>query len=144
MARQPRGRLCGPIEAALPYPLFVKPANLGSSVGISKVHDRHALGPAIDHAAEFDRKVVVEVAVHDAREIEVAVLGNDDARASVPGEIVPSREFYDYEAKYVDGHSRTEIPAPLDDAVRDRNRAPGTSRRSARSTDRVSRASISC
>ena len=102
------------IEARLTYPLFVKPANLGSSVGISKVHARAELGPAIDRAAEFDRKVIVEVAVPDAREIEIAVLGNDEPRASVPGEIMPSREFYDYEAKYVDGHSRTEIPAALD------------------------------
>jgi D-alanine-D-alanine ligase len=102
------------IEQALTYPVFVKPANLGSSVGISKVHDHGGLGPAIDHAMSFDRKVIVETAVPDAREIEVAVLGNDSARASLPGEIVPSREFYDYEDKYVGTGSRTEIPAPLD------------------------------
>jgi D-alanine-D-alanine ligase len=107
------------LESQLAYPLFVKPANMGSSVGISKVHDRSALGAAIDLASEFDRKVIVEVAVPAAREIEVAILGNDDARASTPGEIVPSREFYDYEAKYVDGHSRTVIPAPVDAAMRD-------------------------
>jgi D-alanine-D-alanine ligase len=105
------------IEAALTYPLFVKPANLGSSVGITKVHARAELGPAITRALEFDRKVVVECAVPEAREIECAVLGNDEPRASVPGEIVPSREFYDFEAKYVDGHSRTDIPAALDAAV---------------------------
>lgn len=110
------------IETTLAYPLFVKPANLGSSVGISKVHGRQELAPAIDHAMDFDHKVVVEVAVPDAREIEVAVLGNEQASASVPGEIVPSREFYDYEAKYVDGDSRTLIPAPLDDELRERVR----------------------
>jgi D-alanine-D-alanine ligase len=108
------------IERALPYPLFVKPANLGSSVGISKAHSRAELGPAIERAVEFDRRVVVEAAVPNAREIECAVIGNEDARASTPGEIVSSREFYDYEAKYLDNHSRTEIPAPLDaDAVRE-------------------------
>ena len=102
------------IETALPYPLFVKPANLGSSVGISRVRDRSALGPALDAAASFDRKVVVEVAVLEAREIECAVLGNAEPRASVPGEIVSSREFYDYEAKYLDRASHDEIPAALD------------------------------
>ncbi len=105
------------IEASLPYPLFVKPANLGSSVGVSKVHDRAELGPAIDAAVQFDRKVIVEVAVPEAREIECAVLGNDQATASVPGEIVSSREFYDYEAKYLDTGSRTEIPAAIDAAL---------------------------
>jgi D-alanine-D-alanine ligase len=107
------------VEAAFPYPLFVKPANLGSSVGVSKVRHRDELGPAIDHAAEFDRKVIVEVAVPEAREIECAVLGNADARASIPGEIVSSREFYDYEAKYLDAGSRTEIPAAVGDVMRD-------------------------
>jgi D-alanine-D-alanine ligase len=102
------------VEAALPYPLFVKPANLGSSVGISKVREATELGPALDCAASFDRKIVVEAAVPDAREIECAVLGNADPRASVPGEIVSSREFYDYEAKYIDHGSRDEIPAALD------------------------------
>ncbi|MEO8070519.1 MAG: D-alanine--D-alanine ligase family protein [Acidobacteriota bacterium] len=101
------------IETALGYPLFVKPANLGSSVGISKVHDRDELGPAIDLAAQFDRKVVVEAAVPEAREIECAVLGNHQPESSVPGEISSSREFYDYQAKYLDGHSRHEIPAPV-------------------------------
>ena len=107
------------VEQALEYPLFVKPANLGSSIGISKVHQPDGLGPAIDHALEFDRKVVVEAAVADAREIECAVLGNDTVEASIPGEIVSSREFYDYEAKYIDGQSRLEIPAALDAAVAD-------------------------
>lgn len=97
----------------LGLPLFVKPANLGSSVGISKVKDASALGPAMDLAAEFDRKIVVEAAVPEAREIECAVLGNDEPQASVPGEIIPSREFYDYEAKYLDEGSKLLIPAPL-------------------------------
>jgi D-alanine-D-alanine ligase len=98
----------------LGLPLFVKPANLGSSVGISKVKDGTTLGSAIEHALEFDRKVVIESAVADAREIECAVLGNDDPQASVPGEVIPSREFYDYEAKYLDDGSRTVVPAELD------------------------------
>jgi D-alanine-D-alanine ligase len=96
----------------LPYPVFVKPANLGSSVGISKAHDASELPAALAMAAEFDRKIVVEKGVN-AREIEVSVLGNDDVEASVPGEIIPSREFYDYAAKYVDEDSRLLIPAPL-------------------------------
>jgi D-alanine-D-alanine ligase len=100
--------------AALGLPLFVKPANLGSSVGISKVKEASALAAAMDLAAEFDRKLVVEAAIPDAREIECAVLGNDTPEASTPGEIVPSREFYDYEAKYLDEGSRSIIPADLD------------------------------
>ena len=103
------------IDQALAYPLFVKPANMGSSVGISKVHEPAELGAALDQAFEFDRKVIVETAVADAREIECGVLGNEAPEASVPGEIVPSREFYDYQAKYIDGHSRLEIPALLDE-----------------------------
>jgi D-alanine-D-alanine ligase len=98
---------------ALDLPLFVKPANLGSSVGISKVKDESALVGAIEHALEFDRKVIVEAAVADAREIECAVLGNHAPQASLPGEVIPAREFYDYEAKYLDASSRTEIPAEL-------------------------------
>lgn len=105
------------IEAALPYPLFVKPANMGSSVGVSKAHDRSTLVTAIARAFQFDRKVVVEVAVPDAREVEVAVLGNQQPLASVPGEIVLASEFYDYESKYVNAGSRTEIPALLDAAM---------------------------
>jgi D-alanine-D-alanine ligase len=98
----------------LGLPLFVKPANLGSSVAVSKVKTREALEPALSLAFSYDRKVVVERG-HDVREIEVSVLGNDDARASLPGEIVPDREFYDYSSKYSAG-SRTElhIPAPID------------------------------
>ena len=105
------------IEKALKYPVFVKPANLGSSVGITKAHDRKELGPSIDHAAEFDRKIVIEEAVGGkkgrAREIECSVLGNDKPEASVPGEIVPSDEFYTYEAKYVSEGSQLVIPAKL-------------------------------
>ena len=98
---------------ALGLPLFVKPANLGSSVGISKVKTADALVPAIELALSFDRKVIVEAGVADAREIECAVLGNDEPAASIAGEIIPSREFYDYEAKYLDEGSQTVIPADL-------------------------------
>lgn len=98
---------------ALGLPVFVKPANLGSSVGISKVKTAADLVPAIELALGFDRKVVVEAAVPRAREIECAVLGNDDPKTSIPGEILPSREFYDYEAKYLDEGSKTVIPAQL-------------------------------
>jgi D-alanine-D-alanine ligase len=97
----------------LGMPLFVKPANLGSSVGITKVKSNGELARAVDTAFEFDRKVVVEAAIARAREIECAVLGNDDPETSVPGEIIPSREFYDYEAKYLDDGSKTVIPADL-------------------------------
>ncbi len=105
------------VEAALRYPVFVKPANLGSSVGISKAHDRKELGPALTEAARFDRKLVVEQGVGGkkakAREFEVAVLGNDDPQASVVGEIIPGKEFYDYEAKYLSEGSVPVIPAKL-------------------------------
>jgi D-alanine-D-alanine ligase len=101
----------------LGLPVFVKPANLGSSVGISKVKTPAELIPAIELALEFDRKVVVEAAVPNAREIECAVLGNEDPQTSVPGEILPSREFYDYEAKYLDADSQTVIPADLPAAM---------------------------
>jgi len=107
----------GQLEAALGYPMFVKPANLGSSVGISKAKDRPGLVDAIELAGTFDRKIVVEAAVPDAREIECAVLGNDEPQASVPGEVIPSREFYDYEAKYLDDGSRIIIPADLPSPV---------------------------
>jgi D-alanine-D-alanine ligase len=100
----------------LGFPVFVKPANLGSSVGISKARHAVELRAAIALAAEFDRKVIVEAAVPSAREIECSVLGNDEPEASVPGEIVPSREFYDYEAKYLDEGSVPLIPAPLSEA----------------------------
>ena len=114
-----REKLLDELEAALPYPLFVKPANLGSSVGISKVRDRAELAHAIDFACRYDRKVLVEEGVHDARELEVSVLGNDDPRASVVGEVVPANEFYDYEAKYLDEGSRLLIPADIPPALAD-------------------------
>jgi D-alanine-D-alanine ligase len=103
------------VEGALSLglPLFVKPANLGSSVGISKVKSAADLPAAIEQALEFDRKVVIEWGVPEAREIECAVLGNDDPQASIPGEVIPGREFYDYEAKYLDDGSQTVIPAEL-------------------------------
>ena len=103
------------VERDLKYPVFVKPANLGSSVGISKARSREEFDAAMTLALEFDRKVVIEAAVPHTREIECAVLGNDDPQASVPGEVIPSREFYDYEAKYLDEGSQTLIPAPLTD-----------------------------
>lgn len=101
------------IAGELGYPVFVKPANLGSSVGISKAKSAGELEMAMELALQFDRKVVIEAAIPKAREIECAVLGNDDPEASIPGEIVPSREFYDYEAKYLDEGSKALIPAPL-------------------------------
>ncbi len=99
-------------EAQLRYPVFVKPANLGSSVGISKATDRDSLRHALDKAARYDRRLVVEQGI-DAREIEVSVLGNEEPVASLPGEIAPQREFYDYAAKYITGDSELLIPAPL-------------------------------
>lgn len=105
------------IESRLKYPVFVKPANLGSSVGISKAHHGKELAPAMDEAARFDRKIVIEEGVggkkRKARELECAVLGNDEPRASTVGEIVPAAEFYDYSAKYIDEGSRPLIPAPI-------------------------------
>ena len=129
--KQPR-KAIQQVEAALKYPVFVKPANLGSSVGISKAHDRKELGPALTLAAKYDRKLVVEQGVGGkirrggqalrggqaakARELEVGVLGNDDPKASVVGEIVPGKEFYDYEAKYLSEGSVAVIPAKLSKA----------------------------
>jgi D-alanine-D-alanine ligase len=105
------------VEGKLKYPVFVKPANLGSSVGISKAHDAKELGPAIAEAAKFDRKIVIEEGVggkkNKAREIECAVLGNDDPKASLAGEIIPCKEFYDYEAKYLVEGSEGVIPAKI-------------------------------
>ena len=110
--KQDRERFIRSVEGAFGYPCFVKPANGGSSVGISKAKDRRGLAEAIALAARYDRKVVVERAV-DGREIECSVLGNDRPEASVPGEIVPANEFYDYRAKYIDTNSRLLIPAPV-------------------------------
>jgi len=114
-----REKILDELESALPYPLFVKPANLGSSVGISKVRDRAELSRAIGLACRYDRKVLVEEGVHEARELEVSVLGNDAPRASVVGEVVPANEFYDYEAKYLDKGSRLLIPADIPPALAD-------------------------
>src|SRR3979411_2574576 len=115
-AREPK-KVQKLIESKLKYPVFVKPANLGSSVGISKAHDRKELGPAIEEAAKYDRKIVSEQGVgdkkHKARELECAVLGNDEPGASIVGEIVPAAEFYDYNAKYIDEGSQPVIPAKI-------------------------------
>ena len=110
-------RVVSQIEKHLRYPVFTKPANTGSSVGISKAHHRKELMEFLSVAAGFDRKVIVEQGVKNAREIECAVLGNEEPVASVPGEIIPSNEFYDYEAKYVDGKSQAVIPARLPSRV---------------------------
>jgi len=113
------------VEARLSYPVFTKPANMGSSVGISKCHDRAGLAAGLADAARYDRKLIVEAAVPAAREIEVSVLGNDEPIASVPGEVIPSREFYSYESKYFDeGESASKllIPAPISPEMTERVR----------------------
>jgi D-alanine-D-alanine ligase len=114
--------VCDRAEASLSYPMFVKPPNMGSSVGISKARARSELAAALVHAAAYDRTVLVEQAVSAPREIEVAVLGAREAIASAPGEIIPSNEFYDYAAKYVDGASATIVPAELDASLAERLR----------------------
>ena len=111
------------VEELGAYPFFTKPANLGSSVGITKCHNRSDLQEGLMEAALFDRRVLIERGVGDAREIEVSVLGNDEPVASVCGEVIPSREFYSYESKYIDGTSGLEIPAQLPPAVADQVRA---------------------
>ncbi|MGE5485613.1 MAG: D-alanine--D-alanine ligase family protein [Ignavibacteriales bacterium] len=116
MRRDVESRLDGVVEALaarLRLPIFVKPANLGSSVGVTKVKNLDDLGPALQKACLYDRKVIAEEAVEDAREIECAVLGNDDPVASPPGEIIPSREFYDYVAKYLDPATQLIVPAEV-------------------------------
>lgn len=115
-------KLCDDIEAKLGYPCFVKPANLGSSVGIAKVRSRQELEEALDNAASYDRRIVVEAGVN-AREVECAVLGNDNLKASVVGEITFDSDFYDYETKYTEGAAQLHIPANLTQAVSDRIRA---------------------
>jgi D-alanine-D-alanine ligase len=114
--RQDREQTIAFVEGQFPYPVFVKPANLGSSVGISKAHDRLELVAALEEAARYDRKLLVERAVN-VREIECSVLGNDDPVASVVGEVVPCHEFYDYSAKYIDQGSELHIPADLPEAT---------------------------
>jgi D-alanine-D-alanine ligase len=109
------------MRARFKGPVFVKPANLGSSVGITRVADLRRLRAAVDHAMSFDRKVLVERAVR-GRELECSVLGNEDPRASLPGEIFPANEFYDYADKYLDGKTRFGVPADLPGPVADRVR----------------------
>ena len=104
------------LEATLHYPMFVKPANLGSSVGISKVSNRAELATGMAEAAGYDRRIVVEQGIN-AREIEVAILGNDDPKPSVPGEVLPANDFYDYADKYLEGQTQFAIPAELDAAT---------------------------
>ena len=99
------------------YPLFTKPANLGSSVGVTKCSNRSDLQEGLMEAAQFDRRILIQKGVRNAREIEVSVLGNDEPVASVCGEVLPSREFYSYESKYIDGTSGLLIPAPLPDEI---------------------------
>ncbi len=111
--KRKRKQILQEIERKLRSPYFVKPANLGSSVGISKAHTRKELEDAIVLASKYDRKILVEQSIEHAREIEVSVLGNDEPAASLPGEIIPSNEFYDYDAKYIDGKSTAIIPAKL-------------------------------
>jgi D-alanine-D-alanine ligase len=116
LRREIEGDLEGVIrkaEAMCGYPIFTKPANLGSSVGITKCNNRSDLQEGLFEAAAYDRRVLLQRGINNAREIEVSVLGNDDPQASVPGEVLPSREFYSYESKYVDGTSGLLIPAPL-------------------------------
>jgi len=96
------------------YPMFSKPANLGSSVGVCKIHSEEEFEAAVRHTAEFDRKILIEKGIN-GRELECAVLGNDDPRASVVGEVLSANEFYDYDAKYVSPASRLEIPARIDE-----------------------------
>lgn len=110
--RKDPDRIIDLIEKEFPYPCFVKPVNAGSSVGVSKARDREQLIKAINEAARFDRKMLIETFVK-GRELEVSVLGNDEPIASIPGEIVPCNEFYDYQAKYIDDRSELKIPAPL-------------------------------
>src|SRR4029077_8077594 len=107
-----RERILRVVAKQFRFPLFVNPATLGSSVGMTKVHKKQELPAALDLAAEFAQKILVERNMR-GREIEVSVLGNDDPRASVPGEIIPHREFYDYTAKYLEEGTRLEIPAKL-------------------------------
>src|SRR6266516_5055797 len=108
--------ILGTIEQRLGYPCFVKPVNLGSSVGINKAHNRNELEHAIQVAAEYDRKIIIERGIN-CRELECAVLGNDEPLASVVGEVIASSEFYDYNAKYIDNKSRTIIPADISQPI---------------------------
>ncbi|MBN1481541.1 D-alanine--D-alanine ligase [candidate division KSB1 bacterium] len=119
LARKSREEVLQAIRERLGFPVFVKPPNLGSSVGISKARDEVELREGIETALQFDRKVLIEKAVPHAREIEVAVLGNEHPKAAIPGEVIPSNEFYDYDAKYVDNASALKIPAELESELLD-------------------------
>jgi D-alanine-D-alanine ligase len=120
--RQFPEKIAEDVERELGYPCFVKPANMGSSVGVSKAHDASELPDAMEEAARHDRKILIEQQAI-ARELEVSVLGNDEPIASIVGEVKPGHEFYDYEAKYVDDSSEIEIPADIPDAAADEVRA---------------------
>ena len=120
--RDPEG-VMDRIEREIGFPCFVKPANLGSSVGVSRVKRREELPAALAEAARYGRKMLAERAIPAAREIEVSVLGNEDPIASVPGEVIPAGEFYDYAAKYLDDRTQLVIPAPLDEALAERIRS---------------------
>lgn len=111
-----KNKLVKNIEKELGYPCFIKPANLGSSVGISKAHNRKELIEAVTLAAKYDRRILVEEGIN-CREVECAVLGNDDPKVSIAAEIIPGKEFYDYEAKYTEGLSQTNIPAKLPKSI---------------------------
>ncbi len=111
--RREPGRVASKVARDLRFPVFVKPANTGSSVGITKAHNKREILQGLALAAEYDRKVIIEQGANNVREIECSVLGNSSPEASLPGEVIPSNEFYDYDAKYVDGKSRAEIPAKL-------------------------------
>ena len=105
------------VQKNFEYPLFVKPTNLGSSVGITKVHEKEELEKAIDLASSYDRKILIEQGLEEAREIECSVLGNDEPRVSVVGEVKPAGEFYDYDSKYIDEGTQLIVPADLPDKV---------------------------
>ena len=110
-------KILSSIENGFEYPLFVKPTNLGSSVGITKVHEKEELEGAIDLASSYDRKILIEEGLEEVREIECGILGNDEPRASVVGEVRPAGEFYDYDSKYIDGGTQLIVPAELPDDV---------------------------
>jgi D-alanine-D-alanine ligase len=115
--QQQQKKIISNIERTIQYPMFIKPANSGSSIGISKAHTRKELLAAIELAAQYDRKILVEQGVKNAREIECSILGNDHPEASLPGEVIPSNEFYDYDAKYIDEKSAVVIPAKLPKSI---------------------------
>lgn len=110
-------KLCDQIETEIPYPCFVKPANLGSSVGITKVRSRSELEKALDCAANYDRRIIIEAGIDHPREVECAILGNENPQASIIGEITYNSDFYDYETKYTEGQAGLLIPAPLPDEI---------------------------